>query len=201
MFTRAELKDNAKQQLKGNWLIAVLVFFCYTALTQLTDIEFTYSISESMYGVGVTIIGLLIYGPLTIGVSRFSLKLAKGDSNIKFKDLFSGFDVFLKSLIMNIIIMICVFVGTILFIIPGVIVQIMFSQANYILAENPEKSFMECLKESSRMMKGYKMDYFILELSFIGWAILSLLTFGIGFLWLIPYFEITVTNFYLKIKK
>lgn len=102
---------------------------------------------------------------------------------------------------MNFIIWICVFIGTILFVIPGIIVGIMFSQANYILAENPDKSAMECIKESARMMKGHKFDYFVLELSFIGWSILCVLSLGIGFLWLVPYFEITLTNFYLKVSE
>ena len=88
----------------------------------------------------------------------------------------------------------------ILFIIPGIILIFMFSQANYILAENPEKSSIECLKESIRMMKGYKFEYFVLYLSFVGWFVLSILTFGIGFLWLIPYYQITATNFYLELK-
>ncbi|MDO7206189.1 DUF975 family protein [Paraclostridium bifermentans] len=51
------------------------------------------------------------------------------------------------------------------------------------------------------MMKGHKFDYFVLELSFIGWSILCVLSLGIGFLWLVPYFEITLTNFYLKVKE
>lgn len=200
MFTRAELKSSAKDQLKGRWLVAILVFVCYSAILQLANVELTNSTEGSMIGVGLNIIGLLVYGSLQVGVSRFSLKLARKDESVQFNDLFSGFDVFLKSLLMNFIIWICVFIGTIFFVIPGIIVGIMFSQANYILAENPEKSALECIKESARIMKGHKFDYFVLELSFIGWFMLCVLSFGIGFLWLVPYFEITLTNFYLKIK-
>ena len=49
---------------------------------------------------------------------------------------------------------------------------------------------------SIKMMKGNKWKFFVIELSFIGWAILSALTFGIGFLWLIPYISLTQANFY-----
>lgn len=201
MFTRAELKSSAKDQLKGRWLVAILVFVCYSAILQLANVELTNSTEGSMIGLSLNIIGLLVYGSLQVGISRFSLKLARKDSTTQFNDLFSGFDVFIKALVMNFIIWICVFIGTILFVIPGIIVGIMFSQANYILAENPEKSVIECIKESSRMMKGHKFNYFVLGLSFIGWLILCIISFGIGFLWLVPYFEITLTNFYLKVKE
>lgn len=201
MFTRAELKSSAKDQLKGKWLLAILVFVCYSAILQLANVELTNSREGSMVGLTLNIIGLLVYGSLQVGVSRFSLKLAHKDPTTQFNDLFSGFDVFIKALVMNFIIWICIFVGTILFVIPGIILGIMLSQANYILAQNPEKSAIECIKESARIMKGYKFDYFVLELSFIGWSILCVLSFGIGFLWLVPYFEITLTNFYLKVKE
>ncbi|OXX82967.1 hypothetical protein AVM15_14350, partial [Paraclostridium benzoelyticum] len=181
MFTRAELKSSAKDQLKGRWLVAILVFVCYSAILQLANVELTNSTEGSMIGLSLNIIGVLVYGSLQVGVSRFSLKLAHKDSTAQFNDLFSGFDVFIKALVMNFIIWICVFIGTILFVIPGIIVGIMFSQANYILAENPDKSAMECIKESARMMKGHKFDYFVLELSFIGWSILCVLSLGIGF--------------------
>lgn len=201
MFTRSELKSSAKDQLKGKWLLAILVFVCYSAILQLANVELTNSREGSMVGLTLNIIGLLVYGSLQVGVSRFSLKLAHKDPTTQFNDLFSGFDVFIKALVMNFIIWICIFVGTILFVIPGIILGIMLSQANYILAQNPEKSAIECIKESARIMKGYKFDYFVLELSFIGWSILCVLSFGIGFLWLVPYFEITLTNFYLKVKE
>ena len=49
-------------------------------------------------------------------------------------------------------------------------------------------------------MRGHKFDYFALQLSFIGWAILACLTFGIGFLWLIPYIQLTSIEFYRYIR-
>lgn len=201
MFTRAELKSSAKDQLKGNWLLSILVFACYSVILQLVNVKLTSFTGRAMVGFSLNIIGLLVYGSLQVGISRFSLKLAHKDPNAKFTDLFSGLDVFIKALVMNFIIWICIAIGTILFIIPGIIVGIMFSQANYILAENREKSAIECIKESSRMMKGHKFNYFVLGLSFIGWLILCIISFGIGFLWLVPYLEVTLANFYLKVKE
>jgi len=50
------------------------------------------------------------------------------------------------------------------------------------------------------MMKGHKWELFVLELSFIGWALLCVLTLFIGYLWLVPYMQMTITKFYEKIR-
>ncbi len=57
------------------------------------------------------------------------------------------------------------------------------------------------MKESKSLMKGHKLDLFLLWLSFIGWVILAILTFGIGFLWLSPYMGTTTSHFYRYISK
>ena len=85
-------------------------------------------------------------------------------------------------------------------IIPGIIKGIAYSQAMYILAENPEIGGREAISKSQEMMRGHKMEYFILLLSFIGWSILASLTFGLLYIWLIPYMNATYANFYQSIK-
>lgn len=70
----------------------------------------------------------------------------------------------------------------------------------YVLEENPEISGTEAIRRSSDMMEGYKMEYFILQLSFIGWNILAVCTFGILYIWLIPYMNATNANFYQYVK-
>ena len=49
-------------------------------------------------------------------------------------------------------------------------------------------------------MDGHKMELFVLDLSFIGWYLLCVITFGIAFIWVAPYIQATKTNFYNKIK-
>ena len=66
----------------------------------------------------------------------------------------------------------------------------------YILAEFPDVSIPEAMKISMKITKGYKWDLFIMYLSFLGWMILSSLTFGIGFLWLFPYMNLSFANAY-----
>ena len=85
---------------------------------------------------------------------------------------------------------------TLLFIIPGIVASYSYSMTSYILAENPNLTASEAIAQSKQMMEGHRMDFFILELSFIGWRILSALTLGIGNLWLRPYRQAAYAAFY-----
>ena len=58
----------------------------------------------------------------------------------------------------------------------------------------------EAIDKSKEMMDGYKMQYFFLGLRFFGWALLCVLTLGIGLLWLIPYVRISYAKFYIELK-
>ena len=60
---------------------------------------------------------------------------------------------------------------------------------------------LECFYESKRLMEGHKMEYFILQLSFIGWSVLTVFTLGILGFWLLPYMETTYAEFYDKLKE
>ena len=87
-----------------------------------------------------------------------------------------------------------------LLIIPGIIKAFSYAMTPYILEENPELSASEAIDRSRAMMKGHKFDLFWLLLSFIGWGILCIFTFGIGFLWLTPYMQTSIGAFYEDVK-
>lgn len=76
-----------------------------------------------------------------------------------------------------------------------------FGQTLYILVDDPQKGIMEALRESYRMMHGHRGRYFRLILSFIGWAVLAYLSFGLAFLWLAPYMGCTFTYFYMDLRE
>ena len=89
---------------------------------------------------------------------------------------------------------------TLLLVIPGFVKACAYSQTMYILAEDPSIGPMAAIKQSQEMMKGHKMEYFKLCLSFIGWSILASFTLGILFIWLLPYANTTFANFYRSLK-
>ncbi len=92
------------------------------------------------------------------------------------------------------------FLWTLLLVIPGIIKGYSYSMTSYVMVDNPELSYNAAIERSMAMMDGYKMKYFLLHLSFIGWALLSILTCGIGFLWLVPYIHQTSAAFYEEVK-
>ncbi|AQM58998.1 DUF975 family protein [Clostridium baratii] len=203
MIFRSELKQNAKEQLRGRWGLAIFVTLCANILTGLVSVSSdSYEISTRMLIIEgiIVIIGIVIAGAITVGFSKFLLKFARREEDASIKDIFSQFNILPKTLGLYLLVMICTIIGTILFIVPGIIIGLMLSQSYFILAEDNSKSITECMKESVRIMNGYKWDFFVLQLSFIGWAILSIISCGIGFLWLSPYYSLTTANFYLTIK-
>ena len=80
--------------------------------------------------------------------------------------------------------------------VPITILSLLLSQVYFILADQKTKSASEAIKMSWNVMKGKKMKLFLLQLSFIGWAILSVFTFFIGLLFLYPYMLTTYAKFY-----
>lgn len=91
------------------------------------------------------------------------------------------------------------FLWSLLFIIPGIIAVYKYAMAPFILAEHPEMKPSQAITASKQMMDGRKWELFCLELSFIGWCLLSVLTLGIGMLWVAPYMNVAVAVFYRDI--
>ena len=86
-----------------------------------------------------------------------------------------------------------------MFIIPGIIAAYRYSLAIYFMARNPEMGIFEAINESKTYMDGNKMNLFVLELSFIGWIFLAILTCGIGMIFLTPYMETSRAVFFLRV--
>ncbi|MDO4618233.1 MAG: DUF975 family protein [Clostridia bacterium] len=83
--------------------------------------------------------------------------------------------------------------------IPGIIKSYHYSMMYFILAEDPDISSREVLKKSKALMQGHHMELFKLQLSFIGWELIGILVLGIGILFIMPYVNATVTEFYKEL--
>ena len=198
---RSLLKSNAKAQLSGKWGLAIGTLLVGTIIISgfSSAVGFIEPKSNipALFG---RLINILLGGVITLGISKFILNIATNKEEASFNDLFSGFNIYLKTLGLWIVMGLCIGIATICLIVPGIIVALMFSQAFFILCEDNEKSIAECLKESIEIMKGYKCELFVLELSFIGWWIVVAITCGIGALFVYPYQQVTNANFYLALK-
>ena len=188
MKSNQQLMNEARASLSGRWGLAIGGFLIYNILIAIMQ-------TIPMFG---TITMLIVGGPMLLGSIYFSLKLAK-NQEVGIEILFDGFQLFVKALGTYLLMGLYILGWTLLLIIPGIIKTISYSQSFYLLAENNELGSEEAILKSMRMMDGNKMRYFILTLHFIPWALLCILTLGIGFLWLIPYVQVSLANFYLDL--
>lgn len=146
--------------------------------------------------IGIGAVALLILGgPLAVGYAITAKKAMDGET-VKIDTLFDGFKDFTRTLVLYLLNTIFVFLWTLLLIVPGIIKSYSYSMSYYILIDNPDLSSDEARKKSMAMMKGHKWKLFCLDLSFIGWGILCVLTFGILSFWIQPYQECARVEFY-----
>ena len=179
-----------------------------------TGKDFTYSIllynNETLiqgykpgYDLSKFIVGL-ITGLVLWGVAYTILDFVEtGNMETWYTGIFSAYSNgrFKNSLCTLFMVNIFTALWTILFIIPGIIKGYSYAMTPYILkdkfaAGQTDIGATEAITESRHLMDGHKMDLFVLDLSFIGWGLLGIITCGIGFIWITPYYRQTKTNFY-----
>jgi uncharacterized membrane protein len=146
-----------------------------------------------------SLISLLVSGPINFGLAAYFLGLSRNDEG-SLDDLFSGFPLFGKTFLLHVLMMVFTFLWALLLIIPGIIAALRYSMSYYIMNDHPEIGPMEAIEMSKELMDGQKMRLFTLTLSFIGWFLLGIITFGLGFLYLMPYYNATIANFYEDLK-
>lgn len=189
MTSNYEIRKRAREVLgtglfTAGWLYPVLVVLIIGA------------ISAALSG---TYVGpILVTGILSVAASGYFLARVRG--NAAPQDLSvaveSGKRNFVNSILVSVLVSVFVAIGSLLFIVPGILFAYSFSMVYYVMNDRPELSPMEALKESYRLMKGHRWQLFCLTLSFIGWALLGALCLGIGSLWATAYLETATAVFY-----
>ena len=185
----------ARESLKGKWGLAILTFLIYTLLTSTTGTTRSYG-SMLTFSSALT---LIIGGPLELGAAIFSLSISRG-KEARMEQLFLGFNNFSTALITYLLLILYVLLWTLLLIIPGIIAALGYSMTFFILSDDPLIKPQDALKKSKSMMDGHKLKLFYLCLRFFLLGLLCILTCGIGFLWLIPFINVTMAKFYDDIK-
>lgn len=148
------------------------------------------------------LLNIFVFHPLEIGLRKFFTENASKTSTVS-EHIKFGFEKNYKNIVAaTLTTRIYLALLTLLFIIPGIIGAYAWRMVPFILAENPDMKGAEARKLSEKMMKGSKMDSFILDISFIGWVLLGALTFGIvNIIWTDPYRYATESELYLALSK
>ena len=190
MKTRAELKEMAKQQIKGNIGMLFVIALIIGAISGVAG----------AFPPLALVVSIIVTPAFSISIIRVYQELARNGKKPEAKDAFAGFDDFWTGFKALFLVGLFTFLWSLLFIIPGIIKSFSYSQTMMIVAENKGIGARDAINRSKAMMDGRKMDYFVLGLSFIGWGLLCCITLGIAYIWVGPYMQATMVNFYNDIK-
>ena len=186
MKTYSELRAHAWNVLSsGKWGMAVVATLVYLVIEGIIGcIPFVSFIAS-----------LLVSLPLGYGFAVMLMNMMRG-SDVKLDTMGEGFKDYGRILGTYLLITVYETLWMLLLIIPGIIKTYSYAMTAYLLKDHPELKFNAAIEESMRMMNGNKMRLFILDLTFIGWYMLGIITFGIGLLWVIPYHSSARIAFY-----
>jgi len=202
-MNNSEIRNVTKETLKGKYKYVMLPFMLATLLLGLAQSQDLYSNLYESYGLSYVFtigsIALFIVGPISIGLATYSLSIVN-EEDYSYNQIATGFKYFFKALFLYLLFNISVLIGTILLIIPGVVIFLMFSQIFYITAENPQIGVIDAFKKSASLMKNKKLQYLGLGLRYIFFFILGVFTLGIWWLWLIPQAYVSFAIFYKELQ-
>ena len=214
MKSNSEIRSEARADLSGKWssavMITLIVFVIEEVLTsvlslwhmfemfEMTDMVERVSPSPMMFvSRYLLILTMFISIPLSYGYMISFLNNSRGEE-FSFKTLFSGFEqykIVFKTLIsVNVKVVLYI----LLLIVPGVMKFYSYALVPYLMKDRGIYG-KEAMNLSEQLMMGNRMRLFKLDLSFIGWSLLVILTFGLAFLWVKPYFNAARVRFYIEL--
>ena len=222
-YSASDFRTMAREKLSGKWGTAILLTLLATILGAATTAalgielkfesgngvilvileEYSFTILKggiistilAVMVLGWGILTLVIGGAMTLGYCQFHQNLVRNEEaevNTLFvhkEKLWHGFCInFLQGLY--------IILWTLCFLIPGIMAGYSYSMAHFIANDHPEMTAGEVITASKEMMRGHRWRLFCLEISFIGWALLSAFTLGLGTFALAPYMEMARAFFY-----
>ena len=183
MVKRSQIKKLAKRQLKRNWGIALGSITLCSAM----------SIAALFIG------GPALANVVAVGFAAAYMAIIR-TGKAKISSIFEGWKSFGPAFIAGILVPLYIGFWTMLFWIPGIIKSYAYAMTNYVIRDNPDMTANEAITESRRLMRGNKWRLFIMDLSFIWWDILCVLTLGILTIYVIPFKLAARAAFYDAVK-
>lgn len=221
-INRKAIKQNAKGIISSTKPSPILVGLAYLAVSYILQfLSYTVSGQYQAYmkmmeqvmagnldyvpqlpqaNAGSVIIGIaiaLMLLMLSIGFTIYCMNICQF-RKAGFGNLLDGFAIFFKALWLTILVGIFIWLWSLLLIIPGIIAAYRYRMALYIMIDNPQLSVLDCIRASGKMMEGHKGELFVMDLSFLGWALLTLFPFVT--IWVTPYISVTNVNYYLALR-
>lgn len=205
-FDRIRIKENGKLHYQNNKWQNVLVILINTLIVggvqvvvNLSGDDWVLAMFMSLVSIAVS---LLVVNIITMGTMTWFHRSIKTEG-LKMEEMFWPFkEDYGGNVLMMFLISLYTALWSMLFVIPGIVKGYSYSLAIYIKSENPNIPASTAIELSKRMTNGHKMDLFVLDMSFIGWGILSAFTLNIlGILYVMPYQYASKAFAYEEIKE
>ena len=181
------MRNRAWESLRGMYWPVFLMFLVYIIIAG----------AGSSFSFGLL---ALLALPMGFACDVAVLNLVRQRQRPQVENLFSIYrDNFEKAFLVPFLVQLFISLWCLLLIVPGIIMAYAYSMAIYVSNDHPELSSMEAIRRSKELMRGHKWDLFVLDLSFIGWILLAMLTGGIGIFFLLPYIEAAHAEFYREL--
>lgn len=224
----SDFRLQARRALSGKWFVAAIASMIASTLGAANGFGFSFDFSsmeaeempesfeqgaEQAVEALLPYLGMIIIAALccvvitvilgsvvSVGYAEFNLDLVDKFTP-RISTLFSHFNQLKSAVCASLMIFVQVFVGLILFVIPGIILSYRYAMTWFVLAENPGISAREAMAKSRDIMWHNKWKLFCLDFSFIGWNLLCAITFGIASIWVVPYQQAARAAFYREASK
>lgn len=198
---RVEIKSLAKEKIKGNlWTIwkpyLIIIVIMYIAELIASALINSIPALGSLLGC-VIMLGASI---VVAGYNAFLLKFVRGEEANINTIIDCVKEKWLQLFITSLLVGIFICLWSMLFVIPGIVKALAYSMALFIVIDT-DLSGNDAIRESMKMMDGYKADYFVFQLSFIGWCLLAPFTLGLLYIWLLPYMMVAETIYYDRLRE
>ncbi len=205
-FDRIRIKENGKLHYQNNKWQNVLVILINTLIVggvqvvvRLSGDDWVLAMFMSLVSIALA---LLVVNVISMGTMTWFHRSIKTEG-LKMEEMFWTFkEDYGGNVLMMFLISLYTALWSMLFVVPGIVKGYSYSLAMYIKSENPNIPASKAIELSTRMTNGHKMDLFVLDMSFIGWAILSAFTLNIlGILYVMPYQYASKAFAYEEIKE
>lgn len=203
MKTPTEYRALALESLRGNWTPAVIATFVFLLIVSFfmggsnyyTAWRQTASASISLLP------AYLVVVPLSFGyVNALRRLYLNSDVEVTYNMFRIPLKFYIDVVWTMFYMCVKIFLWSLLLVVPGIIKALAYAMTPYVLADEPQLNAGEAIAKSARMMQGHKHQLLLLELSFIGWIFLGVLTGGLGMLWVEPYMNCSLAAFYEDVK-
>lgn len=162
---------------------------------------FLQSFCGIMLVLALLVVSVLLVSVIAVGYAKFNLDLVDRQQEAKIGSLFAYFPNWTTAVCARVLQILYIVLWYLLLIVPGIMATYSYAMTEFILAEHPELSASEAIAKSKQIMQGNRWNLFCLDFSFIGWRLLSVLTLGIGYLWLQPYMNAARASFYREVSR